>query len=224
MPLMSNIAIDGPAGSGKSTVARELARKLHCLYVDTGAMYRAVTYLALMSAVDPCDEVALTAFVREIRFSLVRYLKKGTVDLWSNGMNVSPHLRDPEVSRQVAQVAAVPGVRDHLVHYQRLFAKGGGVIMEGRDIGTVVIPDAEYKFFLNASPDVRFERREKELLARGCSFSKEKLRQEMTFRDEMDLKRAVGPLKQAPDAVVIDCTHLTVEQVVSQMLDVCGGG
>lgn len=224
MPRMSNIAIDGPAGSGKSTVARELARKLKLLYVDTGAMYRAVTYLALRSGVDSDDEAAVSAFVRGIRFSLVRYQQKGMVDLWCNGENVTPYLREPEVSRQVARVASVPGVRDHLVRCQRLFARGGGVVMEGRDIGTVVLPDSKYKFFLTASLDVRLARREKELVANGRSFTKEELRHEMAFRDEMDLKREVGPLKQAPDAVVIDCTHLTVDQVVSRMLDICGGG
>jgi len=221
---MLNIAIDGPAGSGKSTVARELARKLQYIYVDTGAMYRAITYLALKSAVDLDDDAALIAFVQGITFSLVRYLKDGTIDLWSNGENVSPYLRDSEVSRHVAQVAAVPGVREHLVRYQRLFAKNGGVVMEGRDIGTVVIPDADYKVFLTASPEVRLERREKELLARGYSFAKEELCRDMALRDEMDLKREIGPLKQAPDAVVIDCTFLTVEEVVSQILDLCGGG
>jgi cytidylate kinase len=223
VPPGFNIAIDGPAGSGKSTVARKLAQKLGLLYVDTGAMYRAVTYLVLKSGIDPADESAVTAFTQGLRFSLVRFLPKGVVDLWCNGEEVTPYLREPEVSRRVAEIAALRGVREHLVRCQRLFARKGGVVMEGRDIGTVVLPDSEYKFFLTADPDVRLARREKELLADGRHFTKEELRREMNYRDEMDLKREIAPLKPAPDAVVIDCTSLTVEEVVAKMLRICRG-
>lgn len=224
MPRRPNIAIDGPAGSGKSTVAKELAHRLGMLYVDTGAMYRAVTYFALKSGIDIENEVELDALVRKIRFSLVRFIKDNNVTLWCNGEDVSPYLREKEVSCHVAKVAAVASVREYLTCYQRLFARTGGVVMEGRDIGTVVLPDAEYKFFLTASLDVRLKRRGKELQTTGKSWTEEELCRELIYRDEMDRKREIGPLKKAPDAVVIDCTNLTVEQVISKMLECYGGG
>lgn len=224
MPRMPNFAIDGPAGSGKSTVARELARRLGLIYIDTGAMYRAVTYFALQAGVDLENEVELDALVNEIRFSLVRNLKSGTVVLWCSGVDVSPHLREKKVACNVSKVAAATSVRSYLVQYQQLFARTGGVVMEGRDIGTVVLPDAEYKFFLTASLGMRLERRGKELQAAGQSFTEEELRWELTYRDEMDRKREVGPLKKAPDAVAIDCTYLTVPQVIDKMLEDYGGG
>ncbi len=224
MPRIPNIAIDGPAGSGKSTVARAVAAKLNFLYVDTGAMYRAVTYLALKAALDFRKETSLAALTRDTNFSLVQHLRSGVIELWCNGEDVSPFLRTREVSQMVAWVAAVPHVRSHLVRCQRRFAKNGGVVMEGRDIGTVVLPDADYKFFLTAALDVRLARREQELNSQVQSFDKEELHREFIFRDEMDLKREAGPLKAAPDAIVIDCTELSVEEVVVKILDVCGGG
>ncbi|HHV35646.1 MAG TPA: (d)CMP kinase [Syntrophomonadaceae bacterium] len=224
MSRKPNFAIDGPAGSGKSTVARELAGRLGLLYVDTGAMYRAVTYFALKTGIDPENEAELDALVKDIRFSLVIFSKNRTVNLWCNGEDVSPFLREKEVSCQVSKVAAAAPVRKHLAWYQRRFARAGGVVMEGRDIGTVVLPDAECKFFLTASLDVRLARREKELRAAGKSWTKKELCCELTYRDEMDRKREIGPLKKAPDAVVIDCTNLTVEQVIEKMLESYGGG
>ena len=224
MSRKPNIAIDGPAGSGKSTVARELADRLNLLYVDTGAMYRAVTYFALKSGIGVENEAELDALVKDIRFSLVRFTKSGTVVLWCNGEDVSPFLREKEVSSQVAKVAAAATVRKRLAWYQRRFARTGGVVMEGRDIGTVVLPDAEYKFFLTASLDVRLKRREKELRAAGKSWTRKELCYELTYRDEMDRKREIGPLKKAPGAVVIDCTNLTVEQVIEKMMESYGGG
>lgn len=224
MPRKPNIAIDGPAGSGKSTVARELADRLGLMYVDTGAMYRAVTYFALKNGIDLENEAELDALAKDIRFSLVRFYRNGTVSLWCSGEDVSPHLRGKEVSCQVAKVAAATPVRKHLAWYQRWLARSGGVVMEGRDIGTVVLPDAEYKFFLTASFEVRLARREKEICAKGKSWTSGELSCELTYRDEMDRKREIGPLKQARDAVVIDCTNLTVAQVIEKMLESCGGG
>ncbi len=221
---MPNIAIDGPAGSGKSTVARAVARKLGFLYVDTGAMYRAVAYLALKASIDFHDERSLAALAGETKFSLVHYFKSGAVALWCNGEDVTPFLRMREVSQKVALVAAVPQVRLHLVRYQRRLARNGGVVMEGRDIGTFVLPDADYKFFLTASLEVRLARREQELNCRISPREREELRRELVFRDEMDLKREVGPLKIAPDAIVIDCTELSIGEVVNKILAVCGGG
>lgn len=224
VPRSPKIAIDGPAGSGKSTVAKAVAGKLNFLYVNTGAMYRAVAYLALKSSHDFNDEAVIAALAGRVKFSFVHYLKNNSFSLWCDGENVTPYLRTQEVSREVARVASIPQVRYYLVNYQRLLARNGAVVMEGRDIGTFVLPDAEYKFFLTADLDVRLARREQELRILGCTIDREELRREFIFRDKMDLKREVGPLKIAPDAVVIDCTELTIEEVVTKILGICGGG
>lgn len=224
MPCKPNIAIDGPAGSGKSTVARELAHRLGFLYVDTGAMYRAVTYFAIKTGTDVEDEEALKVLVKGMRFSLIRYTKDNTVTLWCNGEDVTPYLREKAVAGKVSKVAAATSVREYLVEYQQLFARTGGVVMEGRDIGTVVLPDAEYKFFLTASLDERLKRRGKELRVAGREWTKEELRREFIYRDEMDSKREVGPLKKAPDALVIDSTDLIMSQVIEKILESYGGG
>jgi len=224
VPRKGNIAIDGPAGSGKSTVARMLAQRLGYLYIDTGAMYRAVTLFALRKGINLDDDQELASLAKKMKFSLVHNFQDGTVTLWCDGEDVSPYLREREVSENVSRVAEVAGVREHLVKCQRNFARIGGVIMEGRDIGTVVLPDAEYKFFLTASIDVRVERRMKELEAANKTISREELYREMTYRDEMDSKREIGPLVIPPDAVVIDSTNLTIEQVIEKMIEICGGG
>jgi cytidylate kinase len=224
MSRKPNIAIDGPAGSGKSTVARELASRLGMIYVDTGAMYRAVTFFALQAGIAPENKEELDALAKGIRFSLVRYMKEGNIALWCNGEDVSSHLREKDVSRHVAKVAESAAVRNHLVRYQQLFADAGGVVMEGRDIGTVVLPDADYKFYLTASLDVRLARRGRELQAAGKEWTEEELRRQLAYRDEMDRKREIGPLIKAPDAVAIDCTNLTAEQVVEKMMEIYGGG
>lgn len=224
MPRKGNIAIDGPAGSGKSTVARLLAQRLGYLYIDTGAMYRAVTFFALRKGINLNDDQELVSLAKKMKFSLVRKFHDGTVTLWCNGEEVSPYLREREVSERVSRVAEVAGVREHLVKCQRNFARIGGVIMEGRDIGTVVLPDAEYKFFLTASIDVRVERRRKELEAAKKTIASEELYREMTYRDEMDSKREIGPLVIPSDAVVIDSTTMTIEQVIEKIIEICGGG
>ncbi|HAF17126.1 MAG: (d)CMP kinase [Thermacetogeniaceae bacterium] len=224
MPRRANIAIDGPAGSGKSTVARILAQRIGYLYIDTGAMYRAVTFFALRKGINLYDDQELASLAKKMKFSLVRNLHDGTVTLWCDGEDVSPYLREREVSERVSRVAEVAGVREHLVKYQRNFARVGGVVMEGRDIGTVVLPDAEYKFFLTASIDVRVERRRKELEAAKKTIASEELYREMTYRDEMDSKREIGPLVIPSDAVVIDSTTMTIEQVIEKIIEICGGG
>ena len=224
MSRRPNIAIDGPAGSGKSTVARLVARRLGYLYVDTGAMYRAITYLALKAAIDLEDHQALGALAAAVKFSAVHYSGSGEIKLWCNGEDISPYLRNWDVTREVARLAAVAEVRHRLVRSQRMFARSGGVVMEGRDIGTVVLPDAELKFFLTADLDARVERRALELSGDGQAVDPGELRRQFIYRDEMDLKRSVGPLKKAPDAVVIDGTALTVEDIVSKIASVCQGG
>jgi len=224
VPRKPNIAIDGPAGSGKSSAARMLAQRIGYLYIDTGAMYRAVTFFALRKGINLNDDQELASLAKKMKFSLVRNFHDGTVTLWCDGEDVSPYLREREVSENVSRVAEVAGVREHLVEHQRNFARIGGVIMEGRDIGTVVLPDAEYKFFLTASIDVRVERRRKELEAANKSITREELYREMTYRDEMDSKREIGPLVIPSDAVVIDSTNMTLEQVIEKIIEICGGG
>ncbi len=223
MSRRPNVAIDGPAGSGKSTVARLAARKLGYLYVDTGAMYRAVTYLALKAGVDLDDHQALGALTAAAKFSVVHYCGSGEIKLWCNGEDVTPYLRNWDVTREVARLAAVTEVRHCLVRSQRMFARSGGVVMEGRDIGTVVLPDAEYKFFLTAALDARVERRALELSDDGHAVDPGELRRQFIYRDEMDLKRTVGPLKTAPGAVVIDGTALTVDDIVNKIVFLCQG-
>ena len=223
MSRMPNIAIDGPAGSGKSTVARLVARKMGYLYVDTGAMYRAITYLALKIAVDLDDQDALGLLAETAKFSIVHFCNSGDVALWCNGADVSSYLRNWDVTREVARVAAVSAVRHCLVRSQRMFARSGGVVMEGRDIGTVVLPDAEFKFFLTADLDTRIRRRELEMSGDRRTVDPGELRRQLIYRDEMDLKRTVGPLKTAPDAVAIEGTALTVDEIVDHIVFLCRG-
>jgi cytidylate kinase len=220
---MPNIAIDGPAGSGKSTVARLVARRLGYLYVDTGAMYRAITYLALKTAIDLDDQDALGSLAEAAKFSIVHFCSSDDEALWCNGADVTPYLRNWDVTREVARVAAVSAVRHCLVRSQRVFARSGGVVMEGRDIGTVVLPDAEFKFFLTADLDIRIERRTLEMSGYGRAIDPGELRRQFIYRDEMDLKRTVGPLKTAPDAVVIEGTALAVDEIVDHIVSLCRG-
>ncbi len=223
MSRVPNVAIDGPAGSGKSTVARLVAQKLDYLYIDTGAMYRAITHLALKTGVNLDDQDALGLLAEAAKFSSVRFCGSGDIALWCNGADVTPYLRKWDVTREVARVAAVPAVRHCLVRSQRVFARSGGVVMEGRDIGTVVLPDAEFKFFLTADLDTRIERRALEISSNGRTVDPEELRRQFIYRDEMDLKRTVGPLKAAPDAEVIEGTALTVDEIVDRIVTLCQG-
>jgi cytidylate kinase len=186
-------------------------------------MYRAVTYLALKASVDLDDHQALGTLAAAAKFSAVHYCKSGEIKLWCNGEDVTPYLRNWDVTREVARLAAVSEVRHCLVRSQRMFARSGGVVMEGRDIGTVVLPDADRKFFLTADLDARIERRTLELSGDGQAVDPGELRHQFIYRDEMDLKRTVGPLKMAPDAVVIDSTASTVDDIVSKIVFLCQG-
>lgn len=223
MSRFPNIAIDGPAGSGKSTIARLTAQRLGYLYVDTGAMYRAITYLALRSRTDMDDQEVLGRLAAEARFSIVHYCGNGASALWCNGEDVTPYLRNWDVTGKVARVAAVSQVRYCLVRSQRIFARSGGVVMEGRDIGTVVLPDAEIKIFLTADPETRIRRRALELSEAGQPVDPEELRRQFIYRDEMDLQRTVGPLKIAADAEVIDGTELSIYEIVDRVVALCQG-
>lgn len=210
------VAIDGPAGAGKSTVARLVAQKIGYRYVDTGAMYRALTLFALQRGV-PCDDDDLiTALAAE---AVIAFNDDGPIpSVMLNGRNVSTAIRQPEVSRKVSFVARVSAVRERLTALQRKIALGGRVVMEGRDIGTVVLPDAAYKFFVTASVEERARRRQLELVAAGHPSNIKTLADEIARRDAIDSTRAIAPLKPAPDAVIIDTTQCSIEDVVGMIV------
>jgi cytidylate kinase len=222
------VAIDGPSGSGKSTIARAVARELGCLYLDTGAMYRVVTLAALRAGTDVGDETALTELARGLRIDLLPVedgargsgVAAGTIVLL-NGEPVTEEIRSPEVGRHVSHVASVAGVRRILVDRQREIARHGGAVLDGRDIGTVVLPDAEVKVFLTASLAERARRRLREQLATGFAVTYPEVSRELAERDRIDSSRAADPLRKAADAVAIDTTGMTIEQVTEAVLELC---
>ncbi|NLG83404.1 MAG: (d)CMP kinase [Firmicutes bacterium] len=217
-----SIAIDGPAASGKSTAARMLAERLGYIYIDTGAMYRAIALKALRTGT-PLDAVeALTALAdrTELRILGTRPAADGTslCHLEMDGEDVSEEIRTPAVTHAVSPVSAISGVRRALVRQQRAMAAAGGVVMDGRDIGTVVLPRAELKVFLQADLKERIRRRRAELANRGIFLDEEEVRRQIEERDYLDSHRADSPLRPAPDAVVLDTTRLTVEEVLARLL------
>jgi len=210
------VAIDGPVGAGKSTVAMGVARVLGFRYIDTGAMYRSVAWLALRQGVNLPDErtVASVAASASIEFKPAN----GRPRVLVNGTDVTEAIRTPEVSAAASVVSAHPAVRQALVALQRTMGAEGGVVMEGRDISTVVFPDAEVKVYLDASPEERARRRFQELVSKGVAVDYESLKRAEEERDRRDSTRAHSPLRRAPDAVVIDTTGLTVEQIVDRIV------
>lgn len=218
MESKPNIAIDGPAGAGKSTVAKIVAKKLGFTYIDTGAMYRAIALKTLIDGVNPEDTQGLARLAEAVSVSLVMD-KGGEMKVFLNGEDVTERIRRPDVSRVVSLVARVPAVRKRLVELQKAMAEKGGVVMEGRDIGTAVLPDAEVKIFLYASPEERARRRREELAQKGYFVDQREIEEEITERDRIDSSREINPLIPAPDAEIIDCSSLTVEQVVKMIID-----
>ena len=212
------VAIDGPAGSGKSTTARLAAERLGYTYLDTGAMYRAVTLKALREGVDVRDADAVARLAAEAEIELT--LQDGVPRVYLDGEDVSDDIRLPEVSRNIGPVADNPRVREILVARQRELGRKGGIVAEGRDIGTVVFPDAEVKFFLTASPEERARRRMKELAQKGIDHSLEQVRREIEKRDREDVSRPVGALKKAQDAIELDTTELGIEEQVERVVAV----
>lgn len=207
---MISVAIDGPSGAGKSTLARRLAADLGCTYVDTGAMYRAVGLYAVRSGIDPRDAPAVQALLPDIRLDI--RLLDGTQHIYLNGEDVSQAIRAEEIGMAASGVSANPAVRAFLLDAQRALAASRSVLMDGRDIGTVVLPDADVKIFLTASPQARAERRCRELAQKGQPADYEKVLADICLRDEQDTHRAAAPLRQAEDAVFVDTSALTFDE------------
>lgn len=210
------VAIDGPVGAGKTTTARKVAEVLGFTYVDTGAMYRAVTLDVLDRDVDPTDEIAVAAMAASSRIELTIGAQGQRTIL--NGVDVSERIRDRDVTNAVSAVSAMQSVRERMWDIQRYAGKNGGVVMEGRDIGTVVFPDAEIKVFLDASVDIRAHRRYEELKAKGKEIPYDTLKREIVERDRANTERALAPLRKAPDAVVIDTSGMTFDEQVGAVV------
>jgi cytidylate kinase len=218
MPIPSIIAIDGPAASGKSTLARQLAEELGYLYFDTGIMYRAVTWAALQRGLAIQNEVAVTSLAQSIQID-VRPPSKSDgrgYDVWVEGQDITWNIRRPEVDANVSPVSAYAGVRKALSAQQRRIGQRGRVVMVGRDIGTVVLPEAELKIYLDASAEERARRRYQELIDRGEQASYEAILANVRNRDHIDSTRAVAPLSIAKDALIIDSDGLSISQVLER--------
>lgn len=209
------IAIDGPAGAGKSSVAKALAKRLGCIYLDTGAMYRAVTWFAMQEQMSLEDAPAMEALLEKIQLEFKE--EPGGQHLYCNGVDITEAIRTTEISANVSAVAMLPSVREAMVAQQQKIAADCDVLMDGRDIGTTVLPDARYKFFLTASLEERARRRCLELQQKGIAVDLEQMKRDIALRDEKDSKRAVSPLVQAADAERIDTSDMTLEEVVEKL-------
>ncbi len=208
---MKTIAIDGPSGAGKSAIASALAKRLGYEYIDTGALYRTIAYIAVREGGDlPTEELLKRVDAQSIDY------KDGAVQL--NGEALGDVIRTEAISQKTSQLSKEPAVRDYLLSLQRRLAKDGGVVMEGRDIGTVVLPSADVKFFLTASEEERARRRYEQRLAFGEAVDMEKIKADIHARDERDKNRAVAPLKQAVDAILVDSTAMSEEEVLDTMV------
>ena len=210
------IAIDGPSGAGKSTTARRLAERLGYVYIDTGAMYRAVGWKAVQEKIDPADEEMLADLCRRTEVSISR--SDGEPKISVDGRDVSGEIRTPEMGMMASAVSRSASVRARLLTLQRELGKSGGVVMDGRDIGTVVFPDADVKFFLDANADERGLRRYRELKAKGADVDPERIIREIRDRDRQDSGRSLAPLRRADDALLIDSTSLDINEVLERML------
>jgi cytidylate kinase len=215
---MASIAIDGPAGAGKSTIAKKVAKELGFIYVDTGAMYRAIAYYMVTNQVDIEDEDALTKACDSISIQ-IQY-ENDAQQVYLNGENVTPYLRTEETGNMASKSSAKPQVRAALLDLQRDMARQYNVVMDGRDIGTNVLTEAEVKIYLTASSKERANRRYKELVEKGEKADFDKIEADIIERDERDMNRAIAPLKQAEDAVYVDSSDMGIEDVVNTILSV----
>ena len=213
------VALDGPAGAGKSTIAKRAAAALDYIYVDTGALYRTVGLAATRRGIAPVDSLAVDALLKSIRVDLT-FNDDGTQVVLLDGEDVSGEIRTPEASMMASAISAIPSVRAYLLDLQRSMAKTHNVIMDGRDIGTVVLPDAQVKIFLTASPEARAGRRYKELVEKGMDVRYEDILQDVLTRDYNDTHRETAPLKPAEGCVTVDTTDLDFEQSVAKIISV----
>ena len=219
MAKMISVAIDGPAGAGKSTIARRLARELGYRYVDTGAIYRTVAYFMDLWGVSPKDVDGVTRYIDELTVE-IEYDDDGIQHMIMNGMDVTEDIRSQEISQKASLISAHAVVREMLLDMQREMARRYNVIMDGRDIGTVVLPKATVKIFLTASPEVRAQRRTDELLAKGQKANYETVLKEIRQRDYQDTHREIAPLKMARDSVKVDTSDMNLEQAVEAIREI----
>ena len=225
MKKIINIAIDGPGGAGKSSLSKAVAKKLDILYVDTGALYRTVGLFVKSKNTDPKNAAAVTELLPEINIE-VKY-ENGAQVIYLNGVDHKDEIRTPELSMYASHVSAIPSVRAFLLETQKQIARTNSVIMDGRDVGTVILPNADVKIFLTASAECRAKRRYDELCARGQSVRYEDVLAEMNERDTQDSSRKIAPAKPAEDAILLDNSDLTFDETVDAVLDIvnqrCGG-
>lgn len=210
------IAIDGPAGAGKSTIAKRLAQRLGFIYIDTGAMYRAITLKALESKIAIHDTPQLIQIARNASIQL-RYTALGDLHIYLDGRDVSTQIREPRITKVVSEISKIKEVREAMVKLQRELARSGNVILDGRDIGTIVFPNAEKKFFLDATISERSLRRYKELTENKQTITLDAVEADLSNRDHIDSTRTCGPLKKAEDAIYIDTTSLSIAEVVEKV-------
>lgn len=213
----SVIAIDGPAGAGKSTIAKMAAQKLGYIYIDTGAMYRAVAWRVLQEYTPPVSTEQIISVLDDIDIKL-SYDENKNMRVETNGTDVSAAIRTPEVTALVSQVAAVSEVRTKMVELQRAMAKCGKVLMDGRDIGTCVLPNADLKIFLTASVEERANRRARQMKEKGYDIDVEEIKKDIIARDEADMNREISPLKKADDALLLNTTEMTIEEVLAAIV------
>ncbi len=214
-----NVAIDGPAGAGKSTVAKAVAKEMGLIYVDTGAMYRAMALYMLREGVDLRDTAKIAE--KSTRADITIRYEDGVQVVFLNGENVNAYIRTEEVGEAASVTSPVPQVRENMVRLQKALAAGSDCIMDGRDIGTCVLPKAQLKIYLTASSDVRAKRRYDELTARGESCDLQQIKADIEDRDYRDMHREMSPLKQAEDAVLVDTSHMSQEEVISEIKNLC---
>ena len=217
--MSHNVAIDGPAGAGKSTIAKRIARRLGYIYVDTGAMYRAMAYYLIQNQVDAADQEAIAAACQHADISIC--YQGGEQVVLLNGENVNAYLRTEAVGNMASVSSVVPEVRKKLVELQQKLARETDVVMDGRDIGTVVLPDADVKVYLTASVETRAKRRFLELQEKGEPADLAKIAADIEDRDYRDMHRDISPLRQAEDATLVDSSDMTIDQVVERILELC---
>ncbi len=216
MNKIISIALDGPSGSGKSTIAKRLSQKLNILYLDTGAMYRATALKALKLGIDTFDAVGVDTFINDIDLE-IKYVD-GSQRTYLDGEDVSEKIREPQVSMAASNISSLKNVRLKMVEMQRKIASNISCVLDGRDIGSYVLPNADYKFYITASVEVRADRRYKELKLKGFNVDYEQLKQEIEQRDYNDKNRDFAPLRKADDAVEIDTSFMNIDQVANKVL------